>query len=198
MASAFQSAARRTLDGGSPACVAKEEEVNEDSLGQSCQIAEELSMPFPRVQAIGAKLLLCAAALASCSGTTGWRTAWNEDGTIDVEHTGFFAYGYKIPLRGEDLCRQYYQNGRCAAFGRVENGAERGFWMYWHENGQIAAQGMWRNGLPQGFWTHWHSNGQKAAEGTYVDGLRQSDWTVWHPDGTIDVRRSGSKDAAMR
>jgi len=79
-----------------------------------------------------------------------------------------------LPVRGE--FKQYYEDGKIALEGQVEDKMREGHWFHYYPNGQILAEGIYIQGKKEGKWHFYYSDGKTMTSGEFQNDQRNGSW----------------------
>lgn len=69
-----------------------------------------------------------------------------------------------------------------------------GIYIQYYQNGKFALRGMLENRLRAGTWEHFYPDGNIFAVGIYINGEKNDDWTFYYPDGCVKMQGSFKDD----
>ncbi|MEZ7498117.1 hypothetical protein QO200_05130 [Flavobacterium sp. Arc3] len=81
--------------------------------------------------------------------------------------------------------KDFYQNGKLKAQGKITNEIKNGKWKHFYDNGNLFQIGKYSNGEKTGKWEIFQENGNREAIGTFIEGKKHGIWKSYHTNGTI-------------
>ena len=125
------------------------------------------------------------------------------ENNLEIKDNVIYERGKKIPFTGIERARindkiieyeivdglkhgsfkLYYENGKEAIIGRIENNANTGKWKYFYESGALESEGYFVEDMPEGRWVWYYELGKIKEEGSYHKGKRVAWWYQYDPDG---------------
>lgn len=83
----------------------------------------------------------------------------------------------------ENPYKDFHENGVISGTGNIENGLEKGKWIYYYKSGLKKSEGKYRihiyphehgnlyYSIKEGDWTYWYETGKIKARGSYTEGI---------------------------
>lgn len=81
--------------------------------------------------------------------------------------------------------KEYFFDGKIAAFGKYENGKKNGPWTHYQPTGKVEKIGAYLNNLPEGAWSFFDEKGKLASQGNYINGKQNGHW-IYFKKGVIN------------
>ena len=105
------------------------------------------------------------------------------------------SFKWKIPptkiLEGDHISiddngnyKMFYEDGKLALEGRVENKLREGFWKHYYPNGFVLAEGIYIQSEKQDEWSFYYADGRERSKGKYKSNLKEGIWKEIGKDGT--------------
>lgn len=91
--------------------------------------------------------------------------------------------GESTYVNGEGEYKEYYENGKLKAIGKIVNDKNEGVWKYYYQTGELEGTCSYVNG--KGLYKGYYENGKLKMEGQLDNGNNVGLWTIYNEDGTV-------------